>query len=119
LSIHVFEVHVDSKEVKRAKDIFSDCWLKEAFVKELEECSVGMMIDFIPNIQKGVMDVPTFCETLCRQTEFAGNRIAISVKGIGGLVFEINHQGSLVSLADLVKKLKSDKGTAPTSGQRS
>jgi hypothetical protein len=75
-----------------------------------------MMIDFIPNIQKGVMDVPTFRETLRRQTEFAGNTIAISVEGIGGLEFEINRQGSLVSLADLVKKLKSDEGTALISG---
>jgi hypothetical protein len=116
VNTHAVEVHVDSKEAKRAKEIFSDCWLKEAFVKELEECSVGMMINFIPNIQKGVMDVPTFRETLRRQTEFAGNTIAISVEGIGGLEFEINHQGSLVSLADLVKKLKSDEGTALISG---
>jgi hypothetical protein len=83
--------------------------LKEAFVKELEECSIGMMIEFIWNIQKGVMDVSTFCETLRRQTEFAGNTIAISVEGIGGLDFEINCKGSLVSLADLVKKLKVTK----------
>jgi hypothetical protein len=112
VNTHVVEVHVDSKEAKRAKEIFSDCWLKAAFIKELEERSVGMMIDFIPNIQKGVMDVPTFRETLRHQTEFAGNTIAISVEGIGGLEFEINRQGSLVSLADLVKKLKSDEGTA-------
>jgi hypothetical protein len=80
--------------------------LKEAFVKELEECSVGMMINFILNIQKGVMDVSTFHETLCHQMEFAGKMITISVKGIGGLEFEINRQGSLVCLANLVKKLK-------------
>jgi hypothetical protein len=116
VNTHIVEVHVDSKEAKHAKEIFSDCWLKEAFVKELEECSVGMMINFIPNIQKGVMDVPTFRETLLRQTEFAGNMIAISVEGIGGLEFEINRQGSLVSLADLVKKFKSDEGIALISG---
>jgi hypothetical protein len=53
---------------------------------------------------------------LCRQMEFAGNMIAISVECIGGLEFEINHQGSLVSLVDLVKKLKSGEGTALISG---
>jgi hypothetical protein len=116
VNTHIVEVHVDSKEAKHAKEIFLDCWLKEAFVKELEECSVGMMINFIPNIQKGVMDVPTFRETLRRQMEFAGNTIAISIEGIGGLEFEINRQGSLVSLADLVKKLKSDEGIALISG---
>jgi hypothetical protein len=116
VNTHVVEVHVDSKEAKFAKEIFSDCWLKEAFVKELEEPSIGMMINFILNIQKGVMDVLTFRETLHHQTEFAGNTIAISVEGIGGLEFEINWQGSLVSLADLVKKLKSDEGTALISG---
>jgi hypothetical protein len=116
VNTHIVKVHVNSKEVKCAKEIFSDCWLKEAFFKELEECSMGMMIDFIPNIQKGVMDIPTFCKTLCHQTKFAGNMIAISVKGIVGLELEINHQGSLVSLANLVKKLKSDEGTALISG---
>ncbi len=66
VNTHIVEVHVDSKEQKCTKEIFSDCWLKEAFVKELEEYSIGMMINFILNIQKGVMDVPTFRETLAQ-----------------------------------------------------
>jgi hypothetical protein len=94
----------------------SECWHQETFVKELKKCSVGMLIDFIPNIQNGVMEVLTFCETLHRQTEFAGNTIAISIEGIGGLEVEINHNGSLASLADIVKKLKSDKGKPLISG---
>jgi hypothetical protein len=116
VNTHVVEVHVDSKEAKRAKELLSECWHQETFVKELEECSVGMLIDFIPNIQKGVMEVSTFRETLRRQTEFAGNKIAISIEGIGGLEVEINHNGSLTSLADIVKKLKSDEGKPRISG---
>jgi hypothetical protein len=73
VNTHIAEVHVNSQEAKHAKEIFSDCWLKEVFVKELEECSMGMMINFIPNIQKRVMDVLTFHKTLCHQTKFAGN----------------------------------------------
>jgi hypothetical protein len=116
VNTHVVEVHVNSKEAKRAKELLSECWHQETFVKELEECSVGMLIDFIPNIQKGVMEVSTFCKTLRRQTEFAGNTIPISIEGIGGLEVEINHNGSLASLADIVKKLKSDKAKLLISG---
>jgi hypothetical protein len=75
-----------------------------------------MLIDFIPNIQKGVMEVSTFRKTLRHQTEFAGNTIAISIEGIGGLEVEINHNGSLASLADIEKKLKSDEGKPLISG---
>jgi hypothetical protein len=116
VNTHVVEVHVDSKEAEHAKELLSECWHQETFVKELKECSVGMLIDFIPNIQKGVMEVLTFCETLRRQTEFAGNTIAISIEGIGGLEVKINHNGSLASLADIVKKLKSDEGKPLISG---
>jgi hypothetical protein len=116
LNTYVVEVHVDSKEAKRAKELLSECWHKETFVKELEENSVGMLIDFIPNIQKGVMEVSTFRETLRRQTEVAGNMIAISIEGIGGLEVKINHNGSLALLADIVKKLKSDEGKPLISG---
>jgi hypothetical protein len=77
-----------------------------------------MLIDFIPNIQKGVMEVLTFRETLHRQSEFAGNMITISIEGIGGLEVKINHNGSLASLADIVKKLKSDKGKPLISGTK-
>jgi hypothetical protein len=116
VNTHVVEVHVDSKEAKRTKELLSECWHQETFVKELEERSVGMLIDFIPNIQKGVMEVSTFRETLHRQTEFAQNMIAISIEGIGGLEVEINHNGSLALLADIVKKLKSDEGKPLISG---
>jgi hypothetical protein len=116
VNTHVVEVHVDSKEAKCAKELLSECWHQETFVKELEERSVGMLIDFIPNIQKGVMEVLTFCETLRRQTEFAGNTIAILIEGIGGLEVKINHNGSLASLADIVKKLKSNEGKPLISG---
>jgi hypothetical protein len=94
----------------------SDCWHQETFVKELQERSVGITINFIPNIQKDIMEVSTYCETLRCQTEFAQITIAISIEGIGGLEVEINHQGTLASLADLVKKLKSDAGKPLISG---
>jgi hypothetical protein len=80
VNTHVVEVHAESKEAKRTKELLSECWHQETFTKELEECSVGMSIDFIPNIQKGIMEVSTFCKTLHHQTEFAGNTITISIK---------------------------------------
>ncbi len=116
VNTNVVEVHVDSKEAKRTKELLSECWHQETFVKELKERSVGMLIDFIPNIKKGVMEVSTFCETLRRQTEFAGNTIAILIEGVGGLEVKINHNRSLASLADIVKNLKSDKGKPLISG---
>jgi hypothetical protein len=42
--------------------------------------------------------------------------IAISVKGISGLEVEVNHLGSLISLSDLVKNLKSDGAKPLISG---
>jgi hypothetical protein len=116
VNTHVVEVHVDLKEAKCAKELLSEFWHQKAFVKELKECSIGMLIDFIPNIQKGVMEVSTFCKTLHCHTEFAGNLIAISIEGIGGPNVEIKQHGSLASLADIVKKLKSDKGKLLISG---
>jgi dethiobiotin synthetase len=69
-----------------------------------------MLSWFIPNIQKGIMEVLTYHETLRCQAEFVQNTIAISIEGIGGLKVEINHQGTFASLADFVKQLKSDAG---------
>jgi hypothetical protein len=116
VNTHVVEVHVDSNEAKRTKELLSECCHQETFTKELEECSLGKQIDFIPNIQKGIMEVLTFHKTLRCQAEFAGNMIAISIEGIGGLKVEINNQGSFASLADIVKKLKSDAGKHLISG---
>jgi hypothetical protein len=62
------------------------------------------------------MEVLTFRKTLRRQTEFAGNTIAISIEGIRGLEVKIDHNGSLALLADIVKKLKSDEGKLLISG---
>jgi hypothetical protein len=109
VNTHVVEVHVDSKEAKC-------CWQQKSFVKELEERSIGMLIDLIPNIQKGVMEVSTFLKTLHRQTKFAGNMIAISIEGIGVLEVKINHNRSLALLANIVQTLKSDKGEPFISG---
>jgi hypothetical protein len=116
VNTHVVETHVDAKEAPRTKELLSDAWLNEAFVKELKDHSVRMPIEFIPNIQKGVMEVPVFHETLHRQTEFACNTIAISVEGIRGLEVEVNHLGSLVLLSDLVKNLNSNGGKPLISG---
>jgi hypothetical protein len=80
VNTHVVEVHVDSKEAKRAKELLSECWQQKAFVKELKERSIGMLIDFIPNIQKGVMEVLTFCKTLHCQIELMITRIPFLLK---------------------------------------
>jgi hypothetical protein len=79
VNTHVVENHVDSKEAKCLKELLSDIWHQEPFVKELKECSVGVTIDIIPNSQKGVMEVSTFCKTLRHQTKFAQGMIVISV----------------------------------------
>jgi hypothetical protein len=81
-------------------------WLDTQFVEELNNHSVGIPIEFIPMIKKGVMEVSTFRKCLHCQTEFTKNTIAISVDGIGGLKVEIMHQGMSNSLAQIVKKFK-------------
>jgi hypothetical protein len=59
---------------------------------------------------------PNFPQNLAWSNRICWKHDSISVEGVVGLEFEINHQGSLVSLANLVKKLKSDEGTALISG---
>jgi hypothetical protein len=116
VNTNVVELHVAADEVSCACENLSKAWLDTQFVKELDNCSVGMPMEFIPMIKKGVMEVSTFRECLHRQTKFAKSTIAISVNGIGGLEVEVMHQGMSTALAQLVKKLKSDKGKALFSG---
>jgi hypothetical protein len=68
-------------------------WLDTQFVEELNNHSVGIPIEFIPMIKKGIMEVSTFRECLRRQTEFVDS-------------VEIMHQGMSNSLAQIVKKFK-------------
>jgi hypothetical protein len=116
VNTNVVELHVAADEASRACENLSKAWLDTQFVEELDNCSVGMPMEFIPMIKKGVMEVSTFQECLHHQTEFAKSTIAISVDGIGGLEVEVMRQGISTSLAQLVKKLKSDKGKALFSG---
>jgi hypothetical protein len=117
VNTNVVELHVAADEASRACENLSKAWLDTQFVEELDNHSVGMPMEFIPMIKKGVMEVSTFRECLRRQTEFAkSTTIAISVDGIGGLEVEVMRQGMSTSLAQLVKKLKSDKGKALFSG---
>jgi hypothetical protein len=53
---------------------------------------------------------------LASSNRICQNTIAISIDGIGGLEVEVMHQGTSTSLAQLIKKLKSDKGKALFSG---
>jgi hypothetical protein len=116
VNTNVVELHVAADEASRACENLSKAWLDTQFVEELDNRSVGMPMEFIPMIKKGVMEVSTFRECLRCQTEFAKSTIAISVDGIGGLEVEVMRQGTSTSLAQLVKKLKSDKGKALFSG---
>jgi hypothetical protein len=116
VNTNVVKLHVIADEASRARELLSQAWLDTQFVEELDNRSVGMPIKFIPMIKKGIMEVSTFRECLCHQTEFAMNTIAISVDGIGGLEVEIMRQGMSNSLAQIVKKLKGDDGKALFSG---
>jgi hypothetical protein len=116
VNTNVVELHVAADEASRACENLSKAWLDTQFVEELDNCSVGMPMEFIPMIKKGVMEVSTFRECLRRQTEFAKSTIAISINGIGGLEVEVMCQSTSTSLAQLVKKLKSNKGKALFSG---
>jgi hypothetical protein len=71
VNTNVVELHVAADEASRACENLSKAWLDTQFVKELDNRSVGMPMEFIPMIQKGVMEVSTFRECLHCQTEFA------------------------------------------------
>jgi hypothetical protein len=51
--------------------LLSIAWQHTPFLEELATRSVGMPIEFIPNIKRGVMKIDTFRETLRLQHEFA------------------------------------------------
>jgi hypothetical protein len=79
VNTNVVELLVAADEASRACENLSKAWLDTQFVEELDNRSVGMPMEFIPMIKKGVMEVSTFRECLRRQTEFAKSTIAISV----------------------------------------
>jgi hypothetical protein len=116
VNTNVVKLNVVADEASRARELLSQAWLDTQIVEELNNRSVGMPIEFVPMIKKGIMEVSTFCECLRHQTEFAKNTIAISVDRIGGLEVEIMHQGMSNSLAQIVKKLKGNDGKALFSG---
>lgn len=111
----VVELHVDATDAERTRDLLSRLWLDPTFTTELEKRSVGMPIEFISSIQRGVMDVPTFRECLRRHREFAENTVAVSVVGIGGLDVVIKRMGKNITLNKMIKQLQ-DNGKPLFSG---
>jgi hypothetical protein len=104
----VVELHVDANDAERTCKLLSRLWFDQTFLKEIENHSVGLSIEFIPSIQRGVIDVPTFRKCLRRHHEFATNTIGVSIVGIGGLDVSIQCMGTTVTLAKMIKKLQHD-----------
>lgn len=104
----VVELHVDTNDAERTRELLSRLWFDQTFVEEIENRSVGLSIEFIPLIQRGVIDVPTFRECLRRHHEFATNTIGVSIVGIGGLDVSIQRMGTTVTLAKMIKQLQHD-----------
>jgi hypothetical protein len=110
INTNVVEIHVPSSDADRARELLSIAWQHTPFLEELATHSVGMPIEFIPNIKRGVMKIDTFRKTLRLQHEFATKTLAISVKGIGGLEVEIDQRGTKITLANMIMKLTDDDG---------
>jgi hypothetical protein len=71
VNTNVVKIHVPLSDADRACELLSIGWQHTPFLKELATHSVGMPIEFIPNIKRGVMKIDTFRETLRLQHEFA------------------------------------------------
>jgi hypothetical protein len=110
VNTNIVEIHVPSSDADRARELLSIAWQHTPFLEELATHSVGMPIEFIPNIKHGVMKIDTFCKTLRLQHEFAMKTLAISVEGIGGLEVEIDQRGTKITLANMITKLTDDDG---------
>jgi hypothetical protein len=104
----VVELHVDANDAERTREFLSRLWFDQTFLKEIENHSVGLSIEFIPSIQHGVIDVPTFCECVRCHHEFATNTIGVSIIRIGRLDVSIQHMGTTVTLAKMIKQLQHD-----------
>jgi hypothetical protein len=102
----VVELHVDANDAERTRELLSHLWFDQTFLKEIENHSVGLSIEFIPLIQRGVIDIPTFRKCLPRHHEFATNTIGVSIVGIGGLDVSIQCMGTTVTLAKMIKQLQ-------------
>jgi hypothetical protein len=110
INTNVIEIHVPSSDADRARELLSIAWQHTPFLEELATHSVGMPIEFIPNIKHGVMKIDTFRETLRLQHEFATKTLAISVEGIGGLEVELDQRRTKITLANMIMKLTDDDG---------
>jgi hypothetical protein len=102
----VVELHVNANDAECTRELLSCLWFDQTLLEEIENHSVGLSIDFIPLIQLSVIDVPTFCECLCRHHEFTTNTIGVSIVGIGRLDVSIQHMGMTVTLAKMIKQLQ-------------
>jgi hypothetical protein len=111
----VVELHVNASDAEHTRDLLSCLWLDTTFSHELNKRSIGVLIEFIPSIQRGIIDVPTYHECLRRHRKFAENTITVSVVGIGGLGIVIKCMGMNVSLAKMIKQLQ-DNGKPLFSG---
>jgi hypothetical protein len=78
----------------------------QTFLEEIKNCSVGLSIEFIPSIQHGIIDVPTFRKCLRRHHEIATNTIGVSIVRIGRLDVSIQCMGTTVTLAKMIKQLQ-------------
>ncbi len=102
----VVELHVHANDAERTRELLSCLWFDESFLQEIEQCSISLSIEFIPSIQHGIIDVPTFCECLHHHHEFVTNTIGVSVVSIGKLNVHIQHLGTSVSLTKMIKQLQ-------------
>ena len=111
-NVKVVELHVDAKFIDQARDNTAVAFMDPAFIQAATQGDTEALMDFIPNIKRGVMSVELYRATLEKHFEFCKNAIGVSINGLGSTDTTITQEGQVYTFIDSLATVQDSNGAA-------
>jgi hypothetical protein len=108
----VVKVQVNSDEANYARDLVAKAFFNENFLKDISNNNPKCALDFIPMIQKQVMDCDTYRATLDSHRKLNTNLASISISGVNitDTPTTVDYVGKLHSFPEMIATIKDSNG---------
>jgi hypothetical protein len=108
----VVKVQVDSDEANYAHDLIAKAFFDENFLKDISNHNPKCALDFIPMIQKQVMDRDTYRAALDSHRKLSTNLASISISGVNitDTPTTVDYLGKPHSFPEMIATIKDSNG---------
>jgi hypothetical protein len=108
----VVKVQVDLDETNYARDLIAKAFFNENFLKDINNNNPKCALDFIPMIQKQVMDRDTYRAALDSHRKLSTKFASISILGVNitNTPTTVNYLGKPHSFPEMIATIKDSNG---------